>query len=267
MRERLRFTLFQIRRAGDPMRLHELDCFARSLGVVRDGIRTFDLLQERFDVSTVATTDVFLFGGAGDFSVAEGSEGPWLEPVLGVLREVHAFGKPTFASCWGFQAMARALGGRVVHDPERAEVGTHRLFLTEAGRRDPLFAGLGASFRAQMGHQDHVVDLPPRTTLLASSERVRHQAYRFDDAPIYCTQFHPELDDQDIRKRFSTYPHYLDDLPGVSREHYERTLVRTPETEALLARFLDVVVERPFDPRRARGVQEHARRRGGELVD
>ena len=68
--------------------------------------------------------------------------------------------KPAFASCWGFQALARALGGEVVTDLVRAEVGTFEIQLTAAGRSDPLFGPLGERFLAQLGHQDVVTRLP-----------------------------------------------------------------------------------------------------------
>ena len=35
--------------------------------------------------------------------------GPWLPAALDAMVALHETGKPTFASCWGFQAMARAL--------------------------------------------------------------------------------------------------------------------------------------------------------------
>ena len=60
----------------------------------------------------------------------------------------------------------------------RAEVGTHEVVLTPAGREDPVFAHLRSSFKAQMGHEDLVETLPPHTTLLASTPRVVNQAYR-----------------------------------------------------------------------------------------
>ena len=77
--------------------------------------------------------------------------------------------KPTFASCWGFQALAKALGGSVVSDITRAELGTCELQLTQAGQRDPVFRQLGASFYAQVGHHDTVDVLPADAVPLARS--------------------------------------------------------------------------------------------------
>ena len=133
--------------------------------------------------------------------------------------------------------MARAMGGRVAKDLNHAEVGTHWLKLTAAGQEDPLFGPLGDSFQGQMGHEDHVVELPPNATLLASSGLVENQAYRFDDRPIYCTQFHPELNYDDLMLRVQTYPEYITRIAGLPPERFPELLSETAETEQLLKRF------------------------------
>jgi GMP synthase (glutamine-hydrolysing) len=117
-------------------------------------------------------------------------------------------------------------------------VGTHTLQLTEAGKDDPVFRSLGETFQGQMGHEDMVVELPPGATLLASSARVQNQAYRFDDRPIYCTQFHPELNCHDLLERVQAYPHYIEQIAGVPAERFPEMIRETPETEEMLRRFV-----------------------------
>jgi GMP synthase (glutamine-hydrolysing) len=184
-----------------------------------------------------------LLGGSGHYSVAEETslaEPPddWLQQALDVLRDLHARRRPTFASCWGFQAMARALGGRVIHDAERAEIGTHHLYLTLTGYDDPVFGPLGEAFLGQMGHEDHVLELPPGATLLASSYKITNQAYRLDGAPFYCTQFHPELNRAGLLRRLDAYPEYVRHLTGMSSDEFAATIRDSPDTEALLPRFV-----------------------------
>lgn len=236
MADSVRYTLLQVRNADDPMRRHEVASFARVLETSPGQIRVFDLLAGRLSRKDFAETDLFLLGGSGHYSAA--GEGKWLNRALETLRQVHDSGKPTFASCWGFQALARAMGGRVVNDLKHAELGTHQLFLTEAGRADPVFGPLGESFHAQMGHEDRVVELPPGATLLASSRLVENQAYRFDDAPIYCTQFHPELNTSDIILRVNAYPEYVERIAGCSIEEFSQMIHETTETEGILKRFV-----------------------------
>lgn len=236
MFESVRYLLLQVRNSGDPMRRHEVESFARGLKTVPERVRVFDLLGGALTDADLAGADVVLLGGSGHYSAT--GEGPWLERALDSLRRVHGSGRPTFASCWGFQAMARALGGRVVHDPARAELGTHRLHLTDAGKDDPVFGPLGSPFLGQMGHEDCVDELPPGATLLASSARLRNQAYRFDDRPIYCTQFHPELNRSDMLLRVRNYPDYIRKIAGIPLDQFAATLSDTPDTEALLRRFV-----------------------------
>lgn len=160
------------------------------------------------------------------------------------MREIHHLAKPTFASCWGFQAMARAMGGRCINDLPNAEVGTIELTLTDAGRNDPLFGQLPTPFTAQAGHEDHVVQLPPDAVLLASSARVPEQAFRFAGRPIYCTQFHPELDRTAMLERVTVYPEYVARIARVPFDDFVHSVQETPQANSLLRRF----VEMNFDP-------------------
>ncbi len=239
MFDRLHYLLLQVRNPDDPMRAHEVDCFARALAISRDRIRVHDLLGGRPSPADLSAVDVVLLGGSGHYSAT--SDEPWIEPALESLRNLHSLRKPTFASCWGFQAFARALGGRVVHDPSRAELGTLELRLTAAGGDDPVFSPLGVHFHAQAGHEDIVVELPPAATLLASSARVENQAYRFNDAPIYCTQFHPELRAADLLTRVRAYPEYVEQIVGVPYEQFARTVHETPAVVSVLTRFVTIM--------------------------
>ncbi len=239
MPQNRRFLLLQVRNDDDPMREHEIECFARSFRCSPDQIQIFDLLSGVPSDETLDSTDVVLLGGSGDYSVARG--GPWLPAALETMRELYEYSKPTFASCWGFQAMARAMGGEVVTDHDLAEVGTATLELTPAGRRDPVFGPLGQTFSVQIGHEDIVTKLPPGAVLLASSRTVPNEAFRFEGKPIYCTQFHPELDRTGLIKRIAYYPEYLPLTGHTTLDEFAAATPETPETEAILRRFLSVV--------------------------
>ena len=232
-----RFLLLQVRNADDPMREHEVQCFSRSLRCPTERIRVFDLLSGVPSREALGEVDVVLLGGSGDYSVAKG--GPWLPAALETMRELYETSKPTFASCWGFQAMARALGGEVVTDHDRAEVGTVTLELTSEGSRDPVFGPLGPRFHAQIGHEDIVTELPRGAVLLASSDRVSNEAFRFEGKPIYCTQFHPELDRDGLLKRIGYYPEYLPLAGYATMEEFAAATPETSETEAILRRFME----------------------------
>src|SRR5688500_13963155 len=133
--------------------------------------------------------------------------------------------------------MAQAMGGRCVQHLPNAEIGTIEIELTAAGREDPLFSQLPLRFAAQAGHEDHVVELPPDVGLLASSTRVREQAFRFAGTPIYCTQFHPELDRAAMIERVVAYPEYVARFARVPFEEFVESCRETPEANSLLRRF------------------------------
>ena len=237
--EKLRFLLFQIRDSDDPMRPQEIGAFSRALGCDPSRITGWEILKSLPSRETLDAHDMVLIGGAGRYSAT--SPDPWIEPILEEMRELCARKKPTFASCWGFQAMARAMGGTVENDLDNAELGTLSMRLTEAGKADPVFGPLGDTFLGQSGHEDHVIELPPDAVRLASSDRVPNEAYRMDGLPVYCTQFHPELSEEDLVGRLVAYPEYVERIAKMPADEFFALIGDTPETRKLLPRFVDVV--------------------------
>jgi GMP synthase (glutamine-hydrolysing) len=194
--------------------------------------------------SRLDEVDALLIGGAGKYSAAQTY--PWTEPVHTLVREAVERRLPTLGSCWGHQVIARALGGEVVHDPERSELGCGWVELLDAGTQDPLFCRFPQRFRANMGHHDRVVALPPGATALAHNDQP-HQAFRLADAPVYGTQFHSELDARRERERILVYrEYYRTALPD--EETVQRVLdnlADTTEVDNLLYDFLMTFVARP----------------------
>lgn len=235
----MRMLLLQVRNPDDPMRSQEVDCFAGALGVAPERIETWDVLRHPPETDLLDAYDVLFFGGSGHYS-ARGDE-PWMLATLEFLRGVARRGHPTFASCWGFQALGRALGGTLIHDASRAEVGSHRLTRTEEAAADPLFAQLPRQFTAQLGHRDHLVDLPPGAVRLAFSQLTANQAYLLPGKPIYATQFHPELTEEGLRQRLETYPDYVDSPDGNGAQRVLDGLRPSTESNQLLRRFIEHV--------------------------
>jgi GMP synthase (glutamine-hydrolysing) len=232
----MRILILQIRNPGDPMIEAEIMAFAQTLGRDPEEITVSTLLLDPPRERDLKPYDLLLIGGSGDYSVTR--DDVWMEPALDCLRGAVTSGKPLFASCFGFQAIAQALGGQVVHDKARAELGSNPIQLTEAGKSDPVFGLLPSPFLAQMGHEDCVDVLPEGAVLLASTERVQHQAYRLRDKPIYATQFHPELDREALLARLRTYPKYVEQIAGVPFDEFTDNCRETPEANSLLRRFV-----------------------------
>ena len=165
------------------MRTQEVHCFQTALQCDRHQIEIFDLTAGvAFSNQQLQLNDLVVIGGSGNYTVADG--GPWWESAADNMIKLHDISKPSFASCWGFQAMARALGGEVVTDLTRAEVGTLQISLTDAGSEDPVFGAGPMLLDAQFGHQDIVERLPDNAVCLASSVQVVNQAMMFPGKPI-----------------------------------------------------------------------------------
>ncbi|MEM7316471.1 MAG: gamma-glutamyl-gamma-aminobutyrate hydrolase family protein, partial [Planctomycetota bacterium] len=120
-RTELNYLLLQVRDADDPMRSQEVATFAEALDTDPSRIETWDLLGGEPRQSRLDACHIVLIGGSGDYSAA--ADDPWLDSAFSAMRQLYEQSKPTFASCWGFQAMARALGGRTITDLDRAELG------------------------------------------------------------------------------------------------------------------------------------------------
>ncbi len=233
------FLLLQVRNSSDPMRQHEIQAFGAALPCDPQRITTADLLNEIPSHRMLDQTDVVLIGGSGDYSVTH--EAVWLDRTYELIRELRQRCLPTFGSCWGFQAIAKAFGGRVVHDLARAELGTPEVVLTAAGRADPVFGPLGNSFMVPVGHEDTVVQMPKCCSLLGQSSLAFH-VLCVDDAPMYATQFHPELNRDGLLERVRRYPKYVEKILGLTFEEFCQRCEETPKMGEILPRFLEWVL-------------------------
>ena len=107
-----------------------------------------------------------------------------------VPRAVLGSGLPVLGICYGLQALAHALGGRVVSAPAR-EYGPASVTLDAASA--PLWTGLPAQIDVWMSHGDRVEALPPGFVDLARSPNSPHAAIGDPARALYGVQFHPEV--------------------------------------------------------------------------
>lgn len=241
----MKLLLLQARNPGDEAGPHEVAAFREALEVAEDAIRPWDLLSGPPPAGLIEEMDCVLVGGSGEYGVGDVGAHPWLARFIDLMAELAAGGFPTFASCFGFQALVVAGGGEVVPDKTRAEVGTFELFVTPEGEQDALFGSLAPRFLAQLGHKDHATRLPAGMVHLAGSARSPYQALRVEGRPIWATQFHPELSMTRNRERFMRYLEAYSDPDMVDSP--ETVLANYRESHgatALLRRFLGEVLGR-----------------------
>ncbi len=258
-----RLLLLQARDPDDPMLEHEVSCFQRKLpNLSRYQLATHNLVFERPQDGLLNTVEAVLVGGSGKYGVVDNRES-WFPPALDFLGEVLTADLPLFCSCWGHQALAVALGGEVIHAPDRREVGTLPIHLTEDGRQDPLYSGFPTPFQAQLGHNDQVSLLPEQAVLLASSQLCPVQSYRLRNKPVYATQFHPELDRSENLDRARYYFRaYGLEAEGVAA--LEEGFLESPQASGLVSRFLALHdLQRPAPPKTI-GDGERRKRPGWE---
>lgn len=237
----LRFLLLQARESDDEMLGRERRSFAEHLDVEEERIVPLNVLDGPVAPADLGRADALLIGGSGDYYVSK-DHLPHAESVYDLLREVAERGHPTFASCFGFQLLVRALGGEVVHDPATTEVGTLELDLTPEGRGDELLGQLPERFPAQFGRKDRALSMPPGIPSLAASALNPHQALRLPARPVWATQFHPELSGDENRARFERYHDGYG--AAMSAEEHAAALERfrpSPEANTLLRRFVRLV--------------------------
>jgi GMP synthase (glutamine-hydrolysing) len=99
-------------------------------------------------------------------------------------------GVPVFGMCYGFQAMARALGGTV------EKTGLSEFGSTPADVLDPtstLFNGQPSEQSVWMSHGDSVSAAPAGMTVTATTSGAPVAAFEDDARRLYGVQWHPEV--------------------------------------------------------------------------
>ena len=150
---------------------------------------------------------------------------------------------PTLGICFGHQLLTTFLGEKVVADSQQSETGQLCVRLSDAGKQDPLFAGMPDDWKAFFMHRDSAQALPEGAVLLACGERSRIGAFRYKTR-IYGVQFHPELDRHDHMPRLALHPEYIHG----NIEDFLETLEWVPHARKVLHNFLNMTHDVAFAP-------------------
>ncbi len=152
---------------------HLISRRVRDLGTYSEVVPYFRAGRER-----VLEADAVILSGGPSSVYQEGA--PTIPEELLKLR-------PTLGICYGFQLMAKLLGGEVKRG--KGEYGPTKVRVQDG----PLFEGWGEEELVWMSHSDYVSSPPPGFRVTAWSENGYVAAFQHESLPLYGVQFHPEV--------------------------------------------------------------------------
>ena len=122
-------------------------------------------------------------------------------------------GVPVLGICYGFQAMAQALGGTVAHTGAREYGATTATAV--GGPTASILEGSPGTQTVWMSHGDSVVEAPAGFEVLASTETTPVAAFADDARRLYGVQWHPEVKHSEHGQRvLESFLHDIAGLPG-----------------------------------------------------
>ena len=104
-------------------------------------------------------------------------------------KDIFKLGIPILGICYGMQAIAQLLGGKVKFAPER-EFGKAELFVDD---NSDLFYRLPGNLTSWMSHGDQITKLPPGFQSIAHTLNTKSAAIAQRRKKLYGVQFHPEV--------------------------------------------------------------------------
>lgn len=181
----------------------------------RGGLDAFQTRRIRLDIEPLPAdlslddyAGVIVGGGPGCVSDEPASKSPVEkrieDAVLGLMPEVVGRDVPFLGCCYGIGILGHHLGAPVGKGLYGEPPGAATCRLTDAGRADPLLAGIPDTFEALVGHKEAVEALPPGCVQLATSDTCPFQMIRHG-RNVYATQFHPEADGASFELRINIY--------------------------------------------------------------
>src|SRR5690606_38511213 len=135
------------------------------------------------------TTEQILARDPAAVILSGGPASVYAEGAPAVDPDLFEAGVPVLGICYGFQAMAQALGGRVDRTGSGEYGGTH----VDVERTGVLLTGLPSEQSVWMSHGDAVHDAPPGLEVLATTPGSPVAAFEDVERRLFGVQWHPEV--------------------------------------------------------------------------
>lgn len=122
--------------------------------------------------------------------ISGGPSSVYAEGAPSIDSAIFSAGVPILGICYGFQLMARTLGGQV------GRTGTREYGHTQARLQDGggcLFAGTPLEQTVWMSHGDSVIKAPEGFKVTAATEQTPVAAFEDSERHLYGLQWHPEV--------------------------------------------------------------------------
>ena len=121
----------------------------------------------------------------------------WQQAVRAWLAEMRRHRIPILGICGSHQLISHVEGADVVPLAEGPFAGTLPIRLTAAGKSSPIMHAIADDDCFHYANSEQVANIPPGSTLLASSSKLPVAALDFGDH-CYTTQFHPEATEETL---------------------------------------------------------------------
>jgi GMP synthase (glutamine-hydrolysing) len=178
-------------------------------GLAEERVHRVRLEQEELPAIELSDyAGVIVGGGPGCVSDAPEEKSPLEkhieDEVMSLMPAITGDDVPFLGCCYGIGILTHHLGGMVSKERYGEPVSVVQAQATEAGRTDPLLAGIDGPFDAFVGHKEAVQVLPEGCMHLVAGEACPFQMIRYGEN-VYATQFHPEADGEVFALRIRIY--------------------------------------------------------------
>lgn len=134
--------------------------------------------------------------------------------------DIFDYGVPIFGICYGFQILAKKLGGEVGRTGA-SEYGPTEVTIVES--EGELFTGQPDTQLAWMSHGDEVQKAPPGFKILARTDSTSVAAFGSEKKKIYGVQWHPEVKHSEYGQ--AVLENFLFSVAGLSRNWSSESVI------------------------------------------